>query len=160
MFLLFQSERNRNIDQNHARLTIRAGQRGNDIRSLAIAEPGWWTFGLSFTADGQVHYYARPGVDDLSSDNYLMSSFPYGMMAQTFNNFFFNVANWDNGRSWSTEWVIDDPQIFVIPPDGRTAADLYRKRATRQTAGSQLRSRQSTPHSTRSSSRPSNRGQR
>ena len=42
----------------------------------------------------------------------------------TFNNFFFNVANWDNGRTWSTQWVIDDPKVFVIPPEGQTVAQL------------------------------------
>jgi hypothetical protein len=42
------------------------------------------------------------------------------------NNFFFNVANWDNGRTWSTPWVIDDPKVFVIPPPGQQVANLYR----------------------------------
>jgi hypothetical protein len=126
MFLLFQSNTNRNVEADSAKITVRANQRGHDVRSLEITEPGWWTLGMSFTADGQVHYYASPGVDDLTAEDYLMSSFPYGYRCQQFNNFFFNVANWDNGRTWSTPWVIDDPKVFVIPPAGKTVANLYR----------------------------------
>ncbi|HJQ79443.1 MAG TPA: hypothetical protein VJ828_05780 [Lacipirellulaceae bacterium] len=126
MFFLFRSETSRNIEQDFAKLTIRADRRGHDVRSIDITEPGWWTLGMSFTADGQVHYYASPGVDDLTEEDYLMSNFPYNMKGVSFHNFFFNVANWDNGRTWSTQWVIDDPKIFVIPPEGRTVAQLYR----------------------------------
>ena len=134
MFLLFNSETSRNVEQDFAKLTVRAGQRGNDVRSHSITEPGWWTMGMSFTPDGQIHYYARQGVEDLSSDDFLMSSFPYGFRCTTFNNFFFNVANADNGRNWSTTWVIDDPKIFVIPPQGQTVAQLYRTKARPATA--------------------------
>jgi hypothetical protein len=35
-----------------------------------------------------------------------------------------NVANLDNGRTWSTPWVIDDPAVYVIPPQGQTLAIL------------------------------------
>lgn len=152
MFLLFQSSRSRNVDEDHARLTIRAGQRGNDVRSHQIMEPGWWTFGMSFTADGQVHYYASPGIEDLTSDDYLMSSFPYNMRAQSFNNFFFNVANWDNGRTWSTPWVIDDPMVFVIPPPGQEVANLYRTQQNRQQTTRQQvnRGRSNQPSTNRS----------
>jgi len=27
---------------------------------------------------------------------------------------FFNIVNMDDGRSWSTEWIVDDPEIFVL----------------------------------------------
>ena len=114
--------------EDFAQLTIRSGPRGNDIRSVKATEPGWWTMGMSFTPDGQVHYYASPGVDDLTSDDYLVSYFPYGNHCVSFNNFFFNVANLDNGRSWSTKWIIDDPQVFVVPPQGQTVAQLYKVR--------------------------------
>jgi hypothetical protein len=144
MFLLFQSETNRRIEQDFAKISCRGDRRGHDIRKLDIAEPGWWTLGLSFTSDGQVHYYASEGVDELASEDHIMSSFPYSMKCLTFNNFFFNVANWENGRSWSTKWIIDDPQIFVIPPPGQTAANLYRVKKKPQTARQQqMRSRNS-----------------
>jgi hypothetical protein len=32
----------------------------------------------------------------------------------------------DNGRTWSTPWVIDDPKIYVIPPAGQQVANLYK----------------------------------
>jgi hypothetical protein len=160
MFFLFRSETNRNIEKDFAKLTIRAGQRGNDVRSLDINEPGWWTLGMSFTADGQVHYYASPGVDDLTSEDYLMSSFPYGMRCQTFNNFFFNVANWDNGRTWSTQWVIDDPKVFVVPPEGQTVAQLYRvkKQPQRRQQITQNRTRQQSGTRTNQRSASTSRG--
>ena len=126
MFLLFHNKTNKEGDQNSAKLTVRGDRLGRDVRSLDITEPGWWTLGMSFTADGQVHYYAHQGVADLTEDDFLMSSFPYSMKCTTFNNFFFNVANWDNGRTWSTPWVIDDPKVYVIPPEGQAVAQLYR----------------------------------
>jgi hypothetical protein len=126
MFILFEKKSNKEGSTNSAKLTIRGDRMGRDVRSLDIKEPGWWTLGMSFTADGQVHYYARQGVEDLTAEDHLMSSFPYSMKALVFNNFFFNVANWDTGRTWSTPWVIDDPKVFVIPPQGQTVTQLYR----------------------------------
>jgi hypothetical protein len=137
MFFLFQSETSRGVEQDSAKLSVRGDYRGHDIRKLDIKEPGWWTLGMSFTGDGQVHYYASPGVDDLSADDYIMSSFPYRMQCVVFNNFFFNVANWENGQSWSTQWIIDDPKIYVIPPHGQTAANLYRIKKRPQNARQQ-----------------------
>lgn len=131
MFLLFRSETSRNIQQDYAQISIRSNNRGQDIRSLKITEPGWWTMGLSFSKDGMVHYYASPGVDDLTEDDYLGSNYPYGYKCLCMRNFFFNVANWDNGRSWSTPWVIDDPMVFVQPPAGMAAEDIYRKKGQR-----------------------------
>ena len=125
MFMLFQSENNRNIKKDFGQAhDPRRSAAATMSASLDITEPGWWTLGMSFTSDGQVHYYASEGVDDLTADDYFMSSFPYSMKCMTFNNFFFNVANWDNGRTWSTQWVIDDPKIYVIPPQGQTVAQL------------------------------------
>jgi hypothetical protein len=162
MFFLFRSQTNRNIQEDFAKLTLRADRRGHDTRSLDITEPGWWTLGMSFTHDGQVHYYASPGVDDLTQDDYLLSQFPYNMRGVTFHNFFFNVANWDNGRTWSTQWVIDDPKIFVIPPEGQTVAQLYRVKKQPQQRRQVTRSRkrpQNVP-STRSSATSRGRTQR
>ena len=155
MFWLFRSETSRNNDQDFAQLTVRAGTRGNDIRSHKVYEPGWWTMGMSFTSDGQVHYYASPGVDDLTADDFLMSNFPYNYRCQTFNNFFFNVANWDSGKSWSTSWTIDDPKVFVIPPQGQTVSQLYRNRGRQVNRNQATRSRSnSNSANSQSASRP------
>jgi hypothetical protein len=125
IFILFHPK-SRGNDADYAQLSIRSGPRGNDIHSTKIMEPGWWTLGVSFTPDGAVHYYAHAGVADLTDDDFIMSSFPYGDRCMTVNNFFFNVANLDNGKSWSTKWVIDDPKVFVVAPAGQDVAQLYR----------------------------------
>jgi len=160
MFFLFRSETSRNIKTDAAKLTIRADRRGHDVRSLDVTEPGWWTLGMSFTADGQVHYYASPGVDDLTDDDYLMSNLPYGMRGVSFHNFFFNVANWDNGRTWSTPWVIDDPKVFVIPPQGQTVAQLYRVKKQPQRRPQVTRSRSRQPAASNARSTSTSRSQR
>jgi len=151
MFWLFRSETTRGTEKDFAQLTIRSGPRGNDLRSHKVYEPGWWTMGMSFTPDGQIHYYASPGVDDLTADDYLASHFPYGDRCLSFNNFFFNVANMDNGRSWSTQWVIDDPKIFVVPPQGQTVAQLY-KNGAKKTNRNQMAQRSNSSPSKKSSS--------
>jgi hypothetical protein len=158
MFWLFRKANGKKIPEDFAQLTIRSGPRGNDIRSLKAMEPGWWTMGMSFTSDGQVHYYASPGVDDLTSDDYLASYFPYNNRCVSFNNFFFNVANMDNGRSLSTRWIIDDPKVFAIPPQGMTVAQLYKTRAKKQTRSntaqrSRSNSQQRKPQSSASKAR-------
>ena len=132
MFILYHRKTAKEGDQNSAKLTIRGDRLGHDVRSLDIKEPGWWTLGMSFATDGQIHYYAHQGVEDLTADDFLMSSYPYGMKCITLNNFFFNVANWDNGRTWSTPWVIDDPKVYAIPPQGQTIAQLYRVKKSPQ----------------------------
>jgi len=125
-FLLFRSETNKKFDEDFAQISIRAKSNGRDIGGPKIYEPGWWTFGMSFTSDGQVHYYAKQGVDDLTEEDHLYSSFPYGSKAMYFDNFFFDVANWENGKNWSTPWVVDNAEFFVVPPKGKTLANLYR----------------------------------
>ncbi|NOY41968.1 MAG: hypothetical protein GXP26_09040 [Planctomycetes bacterium] len=130
-FILFRSETSKKFDEDFAQISIRAKRNGRDLGGPKIYEPGWWTFGMSFTPDGQVHFYASEGVDDLTEEDHLYSSFPYGSKAMYFDNFFFDVANWENGKNWSTPWVVDDVKFFVIPPQGKTLAQLYRSRKTR-----------------------------
>ncbi|NOY30027.1 MAG: hypothetical protein GXP28_07550 [Planctomycetes bacterium] len=126
-FILFRSETSKKFDKDFAQISVRAKKNGRDIAGPKIYEPGWWTFGMSFTPDGQVHYYASEGVDDLTEKDHLYSGFPYGSKAMFFDNFFFDVANWENGKSWSTPWIVDNNEFFVIPPKGKTLAHLVRK---------------------------------
>jgi hypothetical protein len=155
MFILFRSETTKGIEKDAAKLTIRGDKLGRDVRSLDIEEPGWWTLGMSFTSDGQVHYFAHKGVEDLTAEDHLMSSYPYGQKCMTFNNFFFNVANMDSGHTWSTPWVIDDPKVYVIPPPGQTVAQLYKIKAKpkQQQQITRNRSRQQNQTGERSASR-------
>lgn len=93
---------------------MKADQRGHQLKGPEIKQLGWWTLGMSFTPEGQVHYYARPGVEDLTEADHISSSFPYGQNAARLRNFFFNVCNGDDGRNWSTPFVVDDPKLFIV----------------------------------------------
>ena len=124
MFILFRSETSQKYDHDFAQITVRARENGSDVPGPVIEEPGWWTFGLSFTPDGKVHQYASPGIDDLTDEDHLYSSTPYGSRCLALNNFFVNVANLDNGKNWSTPWTIDDAAVYVIPPRGQRVENL------------------------------------
>jgi hypothetical protein len=103
---------------------MRANSNGQDVAGPKITETGWWTLGMSFTPDGQVHYYARAGVDDLGPSDRIGSFYPYGYRATDFQVFFFDLVNRDNGRSWSTQWIVDDSLVYVadrIDAAGRPA---------------------------------------
>ena len=94
-----------------ATLVMRAGPSGHDFAGPRISSPGWWTLGMSFSPDGQVHYYAHPGVEDLTAQDHISSQSPYGLRCERMDAFFFNVVNGDNGN-WSTSWIIDDPTLY------------------------------------------------
>jgi hypothetical protein len=112
-FVQFQSKSDGRTTEDAAYLTIRGNTRGADVRGPEITTTGWWTFGMSCTPDGQVHFYASPGVDDLTSADYILSQYPYGYRAEHFRTLFFNICNRDDGSTWSTPWIIDDPSIYV-----------------------------------------------
>ena len=95
-----------------AYMTIRAGSRGQDLRGPKIAEPGWWTFGMSFLPNGRVEYYAHPGVEDLTAEDHITTQNPYSFRCERVNSLFFNVVSGDNGN-WSTPWIVDDAEIFI-----------------------------------------------
>jgi hypothetical protein len=124
MFVLFRKADGKKNDHDFAQLSVRARSNGQDVAGPVIEHPGWWTFGMSFSPDGQVHQYASEGIDDLTEDDRLFSSTPYGNRTQYVDAFFVNVANLDNGRTWSTPWVIDDPAVYVVPPQGQSLAAL------------------------------------
>ena len=52
LFINFRSATDRRFSQDSAFLTVRADQRGRDIRGPEIT-PGWWTMGMSVTGDGR-----------------------------------------------------------------------------------------------------------
>ena len=113
MFVEYQGGRGQ--AQESASWRLRGDSRGRDFRGPAITQTGWWTLGMSVTADGQVHYFISPGVDDLTAEDHVASHFPYGRRAERFRTFFFNVCNRDDGRTWSTNWIIDDPSLYYVP---------------------------------------------
>ncbi len=92
---------------------MKASGRGTQIRGPQSTQTGWWTMGMSVSPDGKVNYFAKPGIEDLTANDMIGSDYPFGNRAVLFRNFFFNVCNGDNGRSWSGQFVIDDPTMFI-----------------------------------------------
>ena len=114
MFVCYEPANAKRKVEEHAYLRIRGGRNGGEIRGPKITETGWWTLGLSFTPDGMVHYFASPGVDELTMDDHITSQFPYNYRTEHLKTFFFNVCTRDDGKTWSTPWVIDDPKVYFI----------------------------------------------
>ena len=92
---------------------MKAGDNGRRIMGPRIMQSGWWTLGMSVTPDGRVHYFAKPGIEDLTAEDHIASARPFGYRALRFRTFFFNVCNGDDGKTWSTLFVVDDPKLFV-----------------------------------------------
>lgn len=114
MWIHFRSETDRSVEADSAFIKVRGDKSGRDFKVLDIGQTGWWTLGMSFTPDGMVHYFASPGVDPLTRADHITSQYPYSFRAEQFRTFFFNVCNRNDGRSWSTPFVIDDPQLFIM----------------------------------------------
>lgn len=114
IFIQFDSETQNRARRDGISLAVRADGRGRDIRTLDVTQTGWWTFGISFTNDGRVHYYAKPGVEDLTAADHIASYTPYSMPCRRVETFFYDVFNQDDGKTWSTAWIIDDPKLFVV----------------------------------------------
>lgn len=112
IFINYRAARHSKDRRPSAYLTIRGDALGHDIRGPEV-RPGWWTMGLSVSADGMCHFYAREGLEDLSQEDHLASYFCYGYRARHMDLFFFNVLTQDNGKVWSTPWIIDDPTFFA-----------------------------------------------
>lgn len=96
----------------YARVLIRSNGMGHEVPGPVITETGWWTFGMSITPDARCHYYAKPGVEDLTARDHISTQLPYNIAGTMFNTIFFNVCSADNGQSWSTPWIIDDPKVY------------------------------------------------
>ena len=128
IWIHFRSETSRGVDQDSAFLKIRSNTRGGDFKSkeIPLEQFGWWTFGMSVSGDGRIHYFAKPGVEDLTMEDHLSSQLPYGYRAERFNSFFFNICNRNTGRVWSTPFVIDDPS-FYLGNSGRVEQIVSRK---------------------------------
>lgn len=118
MFVEFENKTQTRKPDDYAYLRVRSNSRGIDFRGPQITTTGWWTMGMSVTPDGMVHYYASPGVDELTEDDYITSQFPYGYRAERFRTFFYNVCSADDGQRWSTSFIVDDPKVYVLKPRG------------------------------------------
>lgn len=121
MFIEFENKGQTRKPDDYAYLRIRSNRRGGDFRGPAITTTGWWTLGMTVTPDGMVHFYASPGVDELTEHDYITSQFPYDYKCERFRTFFYNVCSADDGRNWSTGFIVDDPKVYVLRPQGRVA---------------------------------------
>lgn len=98
------------------RADVRADDYGRDLPML-IFQPGTWcTLGISMTPDGRSHFFGKAGIEDLTADDHLGSYMCYNWRGVVFTTFFYNVMNFDNGRSWSTPWVVDNAFLHVANP--------------------------------------------
>ncbi|TWT76317.1 hypothetical protein CA13_68100 [Planctomycetes bacterium CA13] len=122
LFVEFESKNETKKEYDYAYLRVRSDKRGGDFRGPQITTTGWWTLGMSVTPDGMVHYYASPGVDNLTEDDYITSQFPYSYRAERFRTFFYNVCSADDGRRWSTTFIVDDPKVFLLRPKQQMAS--------------------------------------
>ncbi|MEZ6050293.1 MAG: hypothetical protein R3B91_11320 [Planctomycetaceae bacterium] len=121
-FIQFNCTKDKNFKEDHAVLIIRSGNDGQDIVGPRIHQTGWWTFGQSHTPDSRVHYYAHPGVADLTAEDLIISTMPHSRQITYFNTIFFNVCSIDNGSTWSTPWIIDDPKVYYLGGGNRSMA--------------------------------------
>jgi hypothetical protein len=128
MFVEFENKRQTRKEDDYAYLRIRSNRRGGDFRGPQITTTGWWTMGMSVTPDGMVHYYASPGVDELTVEDYITSQLPYDYRCERFRTFFYNVCSADDGRRWSTAFIVDDPKVYVLRPKGKIATRPSRNR--------------------------------
>lgn len=113
LFVAFESQAD-GRDNNYAYFSIRADEWGHDFRGPQITTTGWWTLGMSFTPNGMVHYFAKPGIEDLTPQDHIASQYPYGYRCERFETFFFDVLNSDDGHTWSTSFVIDDAHVYCL----------------------------------------------
>jgi hypothetical protein len=65
-------------------------------------------------------------VDNLTAADHVATRFPYNMRAKYFNTFFFNALSADNGKSWSTPWIVDDPTMYWNRPSAASARQRRR----------------------------------
>jgi len=133
MFVEFESKTTTGRPDDYAYLRVRSNRRGGDFRGPQITTTGWWTLGMSVTPDGMVHYYAKPGVEELTEDDYISSQFPYDYRAERFRTFFYNICSADDGHRWSTAFIVDDPKVYLLRPRGGTqVATQPTKQPTKQ----------------------------
>jgi len=114
MFICFESSHDGKFEEDGAYIRVRCNRNGGEIRGPKIEQLGWWTLGLSFTPDGVIHYFASPGVDDLTPEDHITSQYAYAYRTEWLKTFFFNVCTHDDGKTWSTPWVVDDPQVYFV----------------------------------------------
>ena len=122
LFLVMMRETTKEGTKETMRLNIRADGWGRDLYGPSFEPASWCTLGMSMTPDGQVQFFGKKGVEDLTAKDHLGSYHPYGYRATRFQTFFYNVINRDDGQSWSTPWTIDNAMLYVASAPQQRAA--------------------------------------
>lgn len=112
-FIQLNTKESTGQKEDSAVFLIRSDSRGHEVPGPQIKHEGWWTLGMSFTPDGKVHYYIREGVENLTAKDHIYSSYPYDYRCEQTSTYFFNIVNQDDGRTWSTRWIVDDPKAYI-----------------------------------------------
>lgn len=95
-----------------ATFIIRGNQAGQDVAGPVITQTGWWTLGISLSPNGQLHYFANPGVGKLTQKHRIHSAFYAGHRMERYHTFFFDIVSRNDAKTWSTAWIIDDPYLY------------------------------------------------
>ncbi|GAB4152619.1 MAG: hypothetical protein Tsb009_28610 [Planctomycetaceae bacterium] len=112
MFIQFNSPKDSNEKEKSAVFIIRGNNYGQDVMGPKITKTGWWTLGMSLSPDGRVHYFASPGVDKLTMKDHILSAQYRGLRFNNYHTFFFDLISKNDGKTWSTPWIIDDPFLY------------------------------------------------
>jgi hypothetical protein len=147
MWIHFRNTATRTAKAQTAYIAVRGDRLGRDFPAREIDQFGWWTLGMSFSADGMVHYYASPGVDELTAADHITSQYPYSFTARDFRTYFFDVCNRNDGRTWSTPFVIDDPKLYVV--DATRVTSIVKRQEQQATRNAQRRQAQAQQQAAR-----------
>jgi hypothetical protein len=120
MFLEQTVQMIQGIRHEKMRVLVRGDGWGRDIPSISFDPDSWCTLGMTFTPDGQCHFFAKPGTENLTAEDHVGSYHSYSYRAHTFETFFFNVMNIDDGVSMSTPLIIDNAMMYVATPPRST----------------------------------------
>ena len=74
-------------------------------------------------------------------------SIPYSYTARDFRTYFFDVCNRNDGRTWSTPFVIDDPKLYVVrtPAASTSIVQRQEQQAVRNAQRASSRKSAATP---------------
>lgn len=114
LFIEFNRKEDTGLKYDTSYIRIRAADNGGDYKGPEIKQTGWWTFGMSFPADGRIQFFAKAGIEDLTKDDLIASHYSYGFTCQRFKTLFYNVCSADDGRTWSTSFIVDDPTLYYV----------------------------------------------
>jgi hypothetical protein len=112
IFIQFNSPTDSGEKKKSAVFIIRGNRNGQDILGPKITKTGWWTLGMSLSPDGRMHYFASPGVDKLTMKDHIHSAYYRGLKINNYHTFFFDLISKNDGKTWSTPWIIDDPYLY------------------------------------------------